>query len=140
MAVRFSRCCAPVPGDEIVGFVTRGRGISIHRTDCINVINLSEIDQARLIEAEWQSTEGESGRYMAEIKIYGNNRTGLLVDITKIFTERKIDITAVHSTTSKQGIATITLAFGTKGKEELSSLVEKIRQVESVIDIERTRG
>ena len=140
MAVRFSRCCAPVPGDEIVGFVTRGRGISIHRTDCINVINLSEIDQARLIEAEWQSTEGESGRYMAEIKIYGNNRTGLLVDITKIFTERKIDINSIHSSTSKQGIATITLSFGTKGKEELGSLVEKIRQVESVIDIERTRG
>ena len=140
MAVRFSRCCAPVPGDEIVGFVTRGRGISIHRTDCINVINLSDIDRARLIEAEWQSTEGENGRYMAEIKIYGNNRTGLLVDITKIFTERQIDINAIHSSTSKQGIATITLAFGTKGKEELSSLVEKIRQVESVIDIERTRG
>lgn len=140
MAVRFSRCCAPVPGDEIIGFVTRGRGISIHRTDCINVINLSDIDRVRLIDAEWQNTEGESGRYMAEIKIYGNNRTGLLVDITKIFTERHIDINAIHSSTSKQGIATITLSFGTKGREELNSLVDKIRQVESVIDIERTRG
>ncbi|WP_075717953.1 RelA/SpoT family protein [Roseburia sp. 499] len=140
MAVRFSRCCAPVPGDEIVGFVTRGRGISIHRTDCINIINLSDMDRGRLIEAEWQNTEGENGRYMAEIKIYGNNRTGLLVDITKIFTERQIDINSVHSSTSKQGIATITVAFGTKGKEELNSLVDKIRQVESVIDIERTRG
>ena len=140
VAVRFSRCCAPVPGDEIVGFVTRGRGISIHRTDCINVINLSEIDQARLLDAEWQTSEGEESRYMAEIKIYGNNRTGLLVDITKVLTERQIDISAVHSTTSKQGIATITIAFGTRGKDELNSLVDKIRQVESVIDIERTRG
>ncbi|MEY8390844.1 bifunctional (p)ppGpp synthetase/guanosine-3',5'-bis(diphosphate) 3'-pyrophosphohydrolase [Lachnospiraceae bacterium] len=140
VAVRFSRCCAPVPGDEIVGFVTRGRGISIHRTDCINVLNLSEIDRPRLLDAEWQTREGEESRYMAEIKIYGNNRTGLLVDITKVLTERQIDINAVHSTTSKQGIATITLAFGTKGKDELNSLIDKIRQVESVIDIERTRG
>ncbi len=140
VAVRFSRCCAPVPGDEIVGFVTRGRGISIHRTDCINVINLSEIERVRLLDAEWQAEEGESGRYMAEIKIYGNNRTGLLVDITKILTERQIDIKAIHSNTSKQGVATITLAFETKGKEELSSMIDKIRQVESVIDIERTRS
>lgn len=140
VAVRFSRCCAPVPGDEIVGFVTRGRGISIHRTDCINIINLSEMERARLLDAEWQAEEGESGRYMAEIKIYGNNRTGLLVDITKILTERQIDINAIHSNTSKQGVATITLSFETKGKEELSSMIDKIRQVESVIDIERTRG
>lgn len=140
VAVRFSRCCAPVPGDEIVGFVTRGRGISIHRTDCINIINLSEIERARLLDAEWQDSEGEAGRYMAEIKIYGNNRTGLIVDITKILTERQIDISSIHSNTSKQGVATITLAFGTKGKEELISLIDKIRQVESVIDIERTRG
>ena len=140
VAVRFSRCCAPVPGDEIVGFVTRGRGISIHRTDCINIINLSEIERARLLDAEWQESEGEAGRYMAEIKIYGNNRTGLLVDITKVLTERQIDISSVHSNTSKQGVATITLAFGTRGKEELISLIDKIRQVESVIDIERTRG
>ena len=92
------------------------------------------------MDAEWQTSEGEESRYMAEIKIYGNNRTGLLVDITKVLTERQIDINAVHSTTSKQGVATITLAFGTKGKDELNSLVDKIRQVESVIDIERTRG
>ncbi len=140
VAVRFSRCCAPVPGDEIVGFVTRGRGISIHRTDCINVLNLSELDRARLLDAEWQTSEDGEGRYMAEIKIYGNNRTGLLVDITKVLTERQIDIKSVNSNTSKQDIATITIAFGTKGKEELNSLVDKIRQVESVIDIERTRG
>ncbi len=140
VAVRFSRCCAPVPGDEIVGFVTRGRGISIHRADCINIINLTEVERARLLDAEWQKAEGENGQYMAEIKIYGNNRVGLIVDITKILTECQIDISAIHSNTSKQGVATITIAFGTKGKDELVGLVGKIRQVESVIDIERTRG
>ena len=142
VAVHFSKCCSPVPGDEIVGFVTRGRGVSIHRTDCINIINLSDMDRARLIDAEWQqgASEGSNGLYLAEIKIFGNNRTGLLVDITKIFTERGIDINAINSKTSKQGVATISVSFNTKGKMELQSLVDKIRQVESVIDIERTTG
>ena len=142
VAVHFSKCGSPVPGDEIVGFVTRGRGVSIHRTDCINIINLSEMEKVRLIDAEWQqgADEGNNGLYLAEIKIFGNNRTGLLVDITKIFTEREIDINGIHSKTSKQGIATIEVSFSIKGREELTSLIDKIRQVESVIDIERTTG
>ena len=142
VAVHFSKCCSPVPGDEIVGFVTRGRGVSIHRTDCINIINLSDMERERLIDAEWQHDEesGSSGLYRAEIKIYGNNRTGLLVDITKIFTEREIDIDSIHSKTSKQGIATIDVSFSTKGREELTSVVERLRQIESIIDIERTTG
>ncbi|MGN0141256.1 MAG: RelA/SpoT family protein [Roseburia sp.] len=142
VAVHFSKCCSPVPGDEIVGFVTRGRGVSIHRTDCINVINLSDMERERLIDAEWQCDEEEAtgGLYRAEIKIYGNNRTGLLVDITRVFTERNIDINAIHSKTSKQEIATIDISFSTKGRDELTSVIEKLRQVESVIDIERTTG
>ncbi len=142
VAVHFSKCCSPVPGDEIVGFVTRGRGVSIHRTDCINMINLSEVERERLIDAEWQSTgdNADNGHYLAEIKLFGNNRTGLLVDITKVFTEREIDINAIHSKTSKQGIATIEVSFCTKGREELNSVIERLRAVESIIDIERTSG
>ena len=142
VAVHFSKCCSPVPGDEIVGFVTRGRGVSIHRTDCINIINLSDMERARLIDAEWQQdTEGEGkGLYIAEIKIFCHDRKGLLVDITRIFTEREISISGINSKTSKQGIATISVSFSVKGKEELERLVEKVRQIESVIDIERTTG
>ena len=142
VAVHFSKCCSPVPGDEIVGFVTRGRGVSIHRTDCINVMNLSDMESERLIDAEWQHDEesGESGLYLTDIKIFCNNRTGLLVDISKVFTEREIDINAIHSKTNKQGIATIDVSFNIKGKSELTSLVEKLRQIDSVIDIERTTG
>ncbi len=142
VAVHFSKCCSPVPGDEIVGFVTRGRGVSIHRTDCINIINLSDMERERLIDAEWQHDEesGEAGLYLAEIKVFCNNRTGLLVDITRIFTEREIDINAIHSKTSKQGIATIDISFNTRGKAELSSLIDKLRQIDSIIDIERTTG
>ena len=141
IAVHLSKCCSPVPGDEIVGFVTRGRGVSIHRTDCVNMINLSEMEKARLIEAEWSSGgSSEEGTYLAEINIYGNNRTGLLVDLTRTFTERGIDINSIHSKTSKQGVATISISFETKGKEQVNGLIEKLRQVESVIDIERTTG
>lgn len=141
VSVRFSRCCNPIPGDEIVGYVTRGRGVTIHRTDCINIINMSLEDRERLIDAEWQSESvGDGEQYTAEINVYANNRTGLLVDISKIFTERKIDITSMNTRTSKQGRATINIAFDIKSKEELGSLVEKIRQVESVLDIGRTTG
>ena len=140
VAVHFSKCCSPVPGDEIVGFVTRGRGVSVHRTDCINIINLSEIERARLIEAEWQGNAYETGEYFAEIKIYSHDRPGLHVDITRVFTEKTININGIHSKTSKQGIATIEVSFNTKGRSQISKLVEKIRQIDSIIDIERTRG
>ena len=141
VAVRFSKCCNPIPGDEIVGFVTRGRGITIHRTDCVNVLNMSETDRTRLIEAEWQQPDTkEKEKYMSEIQVYANNRTGLLVDLSKIFTERKIDLRSINSRTSKQEKATISMSFEIGSKEELRSLIEKIRQVESVIDVERTTG
>ena len=143
VSVRFSKCCNPVPGDEIIGFVTRGRGVTVHRTDCINIINLPEIDRARLIEAEWQPEilEKETGSiFSAEIHIYSNNRTGLLVDISRIFTERNIDIRSINSRTNRQGVATIDLSFGVKSREQLGQLIDRIRKVESVIDIERATG
>ena len=141
VAVHFSKCCSPVPGDEIVGFVTRGRGVSVHRTDCINIINLSEIEKSRLIEAEWEAeSEGELGEYSATLKIFCNDRPGLLVDITRIFTERNININGINSKTSKQGIATIQISFNTKGKAQMNTMIEKLRQIENIIDIERTTG
>ena len=140
VAVRFSKCCSPIPGDEIVGFVTRGRGITIHRTDCVNIMNLPSTERERLIEAEWQPEQAGGQLYTVEINVYANNRTGLLVDISKIFTERKIDLSAMNVRTSKQGTATIDMTFDVNSKEELHALVEKIRQVESVIDIERSKG
>ncbi len=142
VAVRFSRCCSPVPGDEIVGFVTRGRGVSLHRTDCINIINLPESERMRLIDAEWQQAEGEENKekYSTEIQIYANNRIGMFVDISKVFTERQIDITSMNVRTSKQGKATIIMTFDIRGKEELTKVTDKLRQIEGVLDIERTAG
>jgi len=140
LSVRFAKCCSPIPGDEIVGFVTRGRGVTIHRTDCINIINMGEDDRVRLIEAEWQSTEIENQIFVAEINVYANNRTGLLVDISQTFATEKVDIAGINVRVSKKGTATIAIAFETHGGEELNHMITKLRQIESVIDIERTTG
>lgn len=141
VAVRFSKCCSPVPGDEIIGFVTRGRGVSIHRTDCVNVINLPEIDRARLIDADWQEGSEETrGKYLAEIVIYAHNRNGLLADVSKALTEKNIDIMSMNTKTSKQGIATMAASFYIGSREELNHTIDKLRNIDSVIDIERTTG
>ena len=140
VAVRFSKCCSPVPGDEIIGFVTRGRGVSIHRTDCVNIINLPEIERGRLIDAEWQAGSEESSKYLAEIVIYAHNRNGLLADISRALTEKNIDIMSMNTKTSKQGIATMAASFYIGSREELNHTIEKLRNVESVMDIERTTG
>lgn len=141
VAARFSKCCSPVPGDEIVGFITRGRGVSIHRTDCINIINLQEIDRVRLIDAEWQQEENSNDeKYFAEIKIYANNRSGLLADVSRALTEKNIDILSMHTRTNKQGVATMSTSFEISGREELNRIIDRIRGIESVIDIERTTG
>ena len=142
MAVRFSKCCNPVPGDEIVGFVTRGRGMSIHRTDCVNMLHLSDEERARLIDAEWEDTsetEG-GGQYLAELKMYASDRQGMLMDLSRVFTEAKIDVKSMNIRTSKKGTATIDTGFIVHGREELNSVIEKMRQVEGIIDIERTAG
>ena len=141
MAVRFSRCCNPVPGDEIVGFITRGRGMSIHRTDCVNMLHLSESERARLIPAEWEKpSEEESGQYLAEIKMYAHDRQGLLMDMSRIFTELDIDVKSMNVRTSKQGTATIEAGFIVNGREQLGRVIGKLRQLEGVLDIERAVG
>ena len=142
MAVRFSRCCNPVPGDEIIGFVTRGRGLSIHSTDCINMIHLSEAERARLIPAEWETevTEKSGGQYLAEIKMYANDQQGLLMEISRIFTEENVDVKSMNVRTSKKGTATIEMGFIVHGREELERIVKKLQQLSGIIDIERATG
>ena len=143
VAVRFSKCCNPVPGDEIVGFVTRGRGITIHRTDCVNILHMPEIDRARLIEAEWEEgvdTTLAGDKFEAEIVIYANDRSGLLNDVSRIFTESGISIIGINTRTSKQGIATMEVNFPITGKSQLNDIIAKLRQVKNVIDIQRNAG
>ncbi|MCI8932201.1 MAG: bifunctional (p)ppGpp synthetase/guanosine-3',5'-bis(diphosphate) 3'-pyrophosphohydrolase [Lachnospiraceae bacterium] len=142
VAVRFSKCCSPVPGDEIIGFVTRGRGVSIHRTDCVNVIHMPTMERVRFIDAEWQQSPEEvtGEKYVVEIKIFANNRSGLLADISRTLTEKNIDILSMNTRTNKQGLATMSTSFEVRSREELNRIIDKIGAIESVVDIERTTG
>ncbi|MCM1158024.1 MAG: bifunctional (p)ppGpp synthetase/guanosine-3',5'-bis(diphosphate) 3'-pyrophosphohydrolase [Bacteroidales bacterium] len=143
VAVHFSRCCSPVPGDEIVGYVTRGRGISIHRTDCVNIVGMSDIDRSRLLDAEWRADAEESAAatYSSELRIYAADRTGMLFDISKVFTEANINVTAVNSrSNSKKEHATITVAFDIRTVDQLRQVIAKLHMVPGVIDVERSVG
>ena len=142
VAVRFSKCCSPVPGDEIIGFVTRGRGVSIHRTDCVNMIHMPTMERVRFIDAEWQQSPEEvtGEKYVVEIKIFANNRSGLLADISRTLTEKNIDILSMNTRTNKQGLATMSTSFEVRSREELNRIIDKIGAIESVVDIERTTG
>ncbi|MBR4763136.1 MAG: bifunctional (p)ppGpp synthetase/guanosine-3',5'-bis(diphosphate) 3'-pyrophosphohydrolase [Lachnospiraceae bacterium] len=142
VAVRFSKCCNPVPGDEIVGFVTRGRGISIHRRDCVNVSSLPEEDRGRIIEATWSEDSGQSGSegFMAEVNIYANDRSGLLNDITRLFAEADINILRLNTMTSKQRIATITISFEIENRQQLTDIVGRLINVKDVQAVKRTNG
>lgn len=137
--VRFSKCCGPVPGDEIVGFVTRGRGVSIHRTDCVNIINLSEEERARLLEAEWSvplDNKGEAN-YSAEIRVFAPNRDGLTVDILKVLVDDGVPVLNVNARALKNDSAVIDLSMKIKGKEQLEFICKKILQISGVDRIER---
>ena len=142
IAVRFSRCCNPVPGDEIVGFVTRGRGVSIHRTDCVNMINISEMDRARLLDAEWQvSSEDSTGKmYSAGINIYVTDKMGVLVEVARVLQENEINVTAMSSRVAKNNTATISVSFDVRSVAQLNKVIDKLRNLECVYDIERTTG
>ena len=143
VAVKFARCCNPVPGDEIVGFVTRGRGLSIHRTDCVNMIHLTESERARLIETEWESEVAEEagGQYLANIKMYTEDRPGLLMEISAVLMENKLDVKNMNVRTSKKkNTATIEIGFIVQTREQLELVIKKLMQLQGVIDIERAIG
>lgn len=143
LPIHFSRCCSPVPGDEIIGFITRGRGITVHRTDCINIMNIPEREKERLVEAVWEEdmlSENTSEAFEVSIRIYAENRRGLLVDISKIFTEKDIDILAINTNTSKHGIITFTMTFSIKDRHELSDILKRLRAIKSVSEVKRALG
>ena len=116
--------------------------MSIHRTDCVNILHLTAAERARLIDAEWESdvAEKSGGQYLAEIKMYAYDKQGLLMEISRIFTEADVDVKSMNIRTSKQGTATVETGFIVHGREELSRVIGKLRQLEGIIDIERTTG
>ncbi len=143
VAVRFARCCNPVPGDEIVGYVTRGRGVTIHRTDCANMLHLTELERHRLIEAEWNTDAGADktkGLYKAGLNIYVEDKVGVIIEIASVFSERDINVSSMSTKSGKNHTATISVAFDVPGKEELNRVIEKLQSLDVVYNITRTTG
>lgn len=131
--VRFSKCCSPVPGDEIVGYITRGRGVSVHRKDCPNVKSLNI--QERFIDVEW--TTDKKASYQAEIQIKASDRYGLLTEITQLLADMKLVVTSLNARTSKEKMALINMTLEITDIEQLKELMKKMKKLEGVIDVYR---
>lgn len=143
VAVRFSKCCSPVPGDEIVGFVTRGRGVTIHRTDCINVINLTNDERARLINAEWDTSfaRGDSNTsYLAEVRVTANDRVGLILEISRMLADDDISVKGLNVRTTKDLQAIFNITMEIRTKEQLERVVNHLKHLKDIIDVERVSG
>ena len=129
-------CCAPVPWDSIVGFITRGKGVTVHRADCANVINLAEAERARLIEVDWGEDAG--GRFRAEIRIEAYDRTGLLRDVSATLANQGIDVVGVHTVSDpEEQIAEMRITMHVAHLGELSNAMDRLRQLRNVAAVER---
>ena len=135
--VKLSKCCNPLPGDEIVGYITKGRGVSVHRTDCTNVKDLLN-EENRMIDVYW--FDDVNGSYKVEIEILANDRNGLLRDIIKQVENNKVKLTGMNTKTTKENIAVIDISLEVLNTEMLNKVISSFRNVESVYDVNRKRG
>ena len=131
--VRFSKCCNPVPGDDIVGYITRGRGVSIHRSDCPNITELGS--SGRFIYVEW--AEDKKASYQAEIQIKATDRPGILTDITQKITDAKLAVISLSARTNREKLVLMNITLEIKDVEQLRQLVKKIKKVKGVMDAYR---
>ena len=137
LLIRFSRCCNPVPGDEIIGYTTKGRGVSIHRKDCINILSLPESEQARLIDVEWEMNS-EGRFYEAGITILADDRKGLFSDVSKVCDDMDINLTGVHAQADNDGVTTMNLLLQITNTGDIEKIIGRFRQIKDVIDVYRT--
>ncbi len=136
MLIRFAKCCNPVPGDQIIGYITRGRGVTIHRADCVN-FEKSDDAQTRFIEVAWDSKE-QATSYNSEVQIVAPDRKGLLGEITVLITDLSLVVTGVNAKLSKNGIAIINLTLEISDSEQLTKLINKIRSMPEIIEVKRS--
>ena len=136
--VRFSRCCNPVPGDDIVGYITRGRGVSVHREDCPNVISSRKNgDSERLINVYWENDIEQKGSYLTRIKVLANDRKGLLAEMASTISELKILITGINSNLSKDNVVVINFTIEINSKEQLELVAKKLSNIKGVFEVRR---
>jgi GTP pyrophosphokinase len=135
LLVRLSKCCTPVPGDEIIGFVTRGRGVSVHRADCANAVSLSDGQADRVIDVEWD--DDSEGTFVASIEVKALDRSGLLGDVTTTLTDHHVNIVASNTATGGDRVSTMRFEFELGDPSHLDSLIASIKGIESVYDAYR---
>lgn len=131
--VRFAKCCNPVPGDDIIGYITRGRGVSVHRSDCPNLGEMG--NEARLIDVEWNTQKKVS--YQAEIQLKATDRPGLLTEVTKLLSDANMLVSSLNARTSKERIAIVNMILEIKDVNQLNDLMKKLRIVKGVLDVYR---
>ena len=136
LLIRLSRCCNPVPGDDIVGYITKGRGISVHRKDCPNV-QVPENEQSRLIEVDWEDTANTSQQYDTELVVEGYNRNGLLNEVLNVINSTTKSLNSVNGKVDANKIATITVNIGIMNTQQLDFIVDKIKQIPDVYIVRR---
>ena len=138
LAVRFSKCCNPVPGDEIIGYITRGRGVSIHRTDCVNIIHLPEDERERLIESEWQmQCTTQERTYATEIQVRAIDRLGIILDISKALADMEIRVKTLNARSTKDNEAIFNIKIEICNVEQLDLIIHKLLQIKDIIEIIR---
>lgn len=139
LMIRIARCCNPVPGDDIIGFITKGRGISVHRKDCSNIIALPENERARLIEVEWQDlTVGNS--YDADICIVGADRKHMFSDISKACEDMDVHISGVNAKSGKDGTVHIVLTLSIASTQQMEKVLRVLRNIEGVTEVYREKN
>ncbi|MBH0229982.1 RelA/SpoT family protein [Halobacillus yeomjeoni] len=135
LLVRLSKCCNPVPGDDIIGYITKGRGVSVHRTDCLNV--QTEEAQTRLLPVEWETSATDSKQYHVDLEIWGYDRRGLLNEVLQAVNETKTNITAVSGKSDRNKMATIHITILIQNTSHLRKIVERIKQIQEVYTVRR---
>ena len=133
--VRLSRCCTPVPGDAIMGFVTRGRGVSVHRADCANAVSLAVGQADRLIEVEWD--EDRTGTFVASIEVKALDRSRLLRDVSAVLADAHVNIIACNTVTGSDRISKMRFDFELGDSDHLDALIRSIKQIDSIYDAYR---
>ena len=136
LLIRLSRCCNPVPGDEIVGYITKGRGISVHRKDCPNV-KVQQDQQTRLIDVDWEDTGNSKQQYDTELVVEGYNRNGLLNEVLNVINSITKSLNSVNGKVDSNKMATITVNIGIHNTEQLEFIVKKINQIPDVYSVRR---
>ena len=135
--IRYSKCCNPVPGDKIVGYITRGRGVSIHRQDCVNISAMYTDDEEkkRMIDVFWEGSKEEF--YLAHLKIVGTDRSGLLIDIANIIADCKVNVKSLNARTTKDMMAIIEASIEIRNISQLEILITKLKNIKDVVDVTR---